>query len=1106
VNRSGPVARFRPYRAGAWIVALVAIGLVVSPTLSGAGTGHTALSPVGAGSAPAPGRTSPALDRSVDETAATDPASASASTPIGEVGYTWDLANGTAFPTAIAPPLHDQPSAMTVVAATGTLWIAWGANPFGLADNVTLVNLSTNEVVGQVPGTENATNLLYEPSLGLVFVTQTTNPSGQGRVEFLNATTGAAVAPPVLVGTNPAGMAYDPYAGLLYVVSNGTDIATAISIPSGSVVDPFIPVGVDPISAAYMPLNGAIYVANYGSNNVTVLNGSTGRPTGPSIGFPSDYQPIELIPDPALGYLLVVFLTSFGGSGAIGLIDPSVNAAIGSATVANGFEPASAVLDPTTGLVVMPERSGPSALGPMTFDPMTLSWDTSRVSAYPPSAVGAYPTVEAIDASDQVLYVAHDVNPSAPGPTYLTTMNATNFAGGRIVLLGASARGGTYDPENGQVFVADSFTSTYWGSEPDSLAGFDAAGGPVLATIPIGYSGVGLSAGFAPQSVGYDPLTHELIVADGASGEAALLNASTGALVGNLSVPYLLTSGLLPNDSAPGASSVVYDPVHERIYLGDPVGGIVGYYASNLTEFFGVYDSVPPPGDAGLVHDFPYQTLTVDPSTGTLFDVAPSLDSGLGAISARDPFETGLNGSNGASLGNGTGAGSAIAWDPVDGSLYVTDAQADVVYVLNASTLADLEEVPVGKQPVAIAFDPVSDSIVVANSGSANLTILNGTSPASALVRPTSLAVAPGPSSLVVDPAQDTILVGSSVLGTVQAVSPAPEIFSYGVDRRATDVGLPVTLSAVATGGVGAFQYAYTGLPPGCSSENTARLVCAPLAPGTFNVTLTVSDSGPFTVSRTVGIVVVPDPTISITATSRAVDVGLPFGASAEIANGTAPLVVLWNFGDGGNATGSSAQHVFERTGTYPVSARVTDALGSSAESTLIVGVGATLSTELLGPGSGHEGSPVSLNGSAIDGVAPYRFTWTFGDGASVQTGVIGSSRPNSSEVSHTYASEGTFHVTLLVQDGGGERSLSSWNVTIGGALPPPPSGGTSGGSPKAATSAVPPTLLAGDLVALVLVAAAGTLWLRRRRPPTAKPSTDGPDASAGTSSDPPIS
>ncbi|HEV2449622.1 MAG TPA: PKD domain-containing protein [Thermoplasmata archaeon] len=1014
--------------------------------------------------------------------------------PLGKVGYTWDLTNNTAYPSSFVPPLHWEPSALAVISSTGKLWVAWGPSPFHLSDNISVVNLSTNLVVGELPGTSNATGLLYEPGLGLVFVTRTINAGGFGQLLILNATTGAVVGGPTLLGQRPSGMAYDSYDHLLYVLSSGSDMASSISVPSGTYVNPFIPVGSAPSAAAYTSVSGDVYVANYGSDNVTVLNGSTGQPSGPSISFPNFVQPFQIIESPQTGDLIVAFRGDSAGGPAIGVIDPTINAPVNGLEMQSPGVPSSAELDPSTGLIIMP-LGGVVGYGNglIFYNPLTNSY------AIPSNLYSVYFTnasVEAIDAQSGFDYIAHAFAPNDPGPAYLTTVNlSTPYSAGPIVLLGASARGGTYDPSDGKVWIADSFTSSIYLSQPDTLAAIDVRGGPVSTTVPVGPNGPRVQD-YAPESVGLDPLTNELVVANGDGGPGVVLrNASTGAYITEVlsDLHYLLLTAPFPNDTDAGASQVVYDAAHQRIYVADPFGGIAGFYASNFTIFWGNRSWTPSPFSPGLSYPqpLPYATLALSPSNGFLYAVAPDGLSSRGrSLTVYDPFASGpsapggVNDPGGATLGaTGTGVGSGAVFDPLDGDLYVSDSRANVVYVLNLSSpLAptNVETIPVGKDPVALTFDPMFGDIVVANYASANLTVLNGSTAAAGLVGAFSIPVAPGPAALVLDPAQDALLVSTEELGLVQAVSPFPVLYSYAVSRNFTDVGVPITLHAIATEGTGAYQYSYTGLPPGCTSQDTPNLVCAPNGTGTFTIGLTVADQGPSTASGTVELRVTADPSIQITDSAPAVDVGLLFSASSVATNGTPPLSFEWEFGDGSTAVnGSTAEHVYRSPGVYLAEAVVTDALGFTASASARLLVGAQLGSTLAGPPTGSEGSPVSFNGSADQGVPPYRFSWTFGDGTSVVTGVVGSSRGNSSDVSHTYSTTGTFHLTVLISDGSEEQVLSQGNVTIGPPVLGPSSPGTPGAPVPLAQHLLPVAFLAGDLIAAAGLMA--LLWYRRR-------------------------
>jgi hypothetical protein len=96
----------------------------------------------------------------------------------------------------------------------------------------------------------------------------------------------------------------------------------------------------------------------------------------------------------------------------------------------------------------------------------------------------------------------------------------------------------------------------------------------------------------------------------------------------------------------------------------------------------------------------------------------------------------------------------------------------------------------------------------------------------------------------------------------------------------------------------------------------------------------------------------------------------------------------------------------------------------SSADFTIIGGCIA----DAHGPYAGMVDVPVQFTGSAENGVPPYQFHWTFGDGAA----------SDEQNPSHTYTTTGNFSVTLKVIDGTGSAAFdNTWASILRTNIPP---------------------------------------------------------------------
>ncbi|MDO6472171.1 PKD domain-containing protein [Maribacter sp. 1_MG-2023] len=209
-------------------------------------------------------------------------------------------------------------------------------------------------------------------------------------------------------------------------------------------------------------------------------------------------------------------------------------------------------------------------------------------------------------------------------------------------------------------------------------------------------------------------------------------------------------------------------------------------------------------------------------------------------------------------------------------------------------------------------------------------------------------------------------------------------------------------------------------------------------AVGDYNAQLTVIDAEGLTDTFTVEITVSPSTTGNLAPIAV---------ASATPLIGEAPLLVnfdasdssddneivtySWNF-DNGSTTGSGivASHTYTEEGIYEVILTVTDEEGLSDIITLEINVIAA-TTENQAPVAIatadplNSQSPLTVNFDATassDDNEIISYSWNFGDGSSVGTGI---------ETSHTFETEGIYNVILTVTDTEGLTDTVGIEITV---------------------------------------------------------------------------
>ncbi len=200
---------------------------------------------------------------------------------------------------------------------------------------------------------------------------------------------------------------------------------------------------------------------------------------------------------------------------------------------------------------------------------------------------------------------------------------------------------------------------------------------------------------------------------------------------------------------------------------------------------------------------------------------------------------------------------------------------------------------------------------------------------------------------------------------------------------------------------------------------------------GSYTVDLTVSDSDGGSVHQAFSVAVANvAPVIVALDGPRALDEGDVGTWVPDVEEpGADTLSYNWSFGDGQTATGPEASHSYSSEGTYRVALTVTDQDGAS--DTMEIDVVVTNLPPVIEavtiPERGGEGEDLTFSVTASDpGGDPVAVGWTFGDGK-------GASAP---AVTHAYADDGTYGITVIVTDKSGSETSAYGEVTIDN-LPP---------------------------------------------------------------------
>jgi PKD repeat protein len=203
-------------------------------------------------------------------------------------------------------------------------------------------------------------------------------------------------------------------------------------------------------------------------------------------------------------------------------------------------------------------------------------------------------------------------------------------------------------------------------------------------------------------------------------------------------------------------------------------------------------------------------------------------------------------------------------------------------------------------------------------------------------------------------------------------------------------------------------------------------------APGTFNVTLTITNTAglagsitnPVVVSAGVG----PTADFAFSPSSPVAQQTVVFDASlAKPGAGHTIASYSWIFGDGATGSGQTTSHAYTVAGTFNVTLTVTDEAGQKASVSKGVPVAAGAPALVAAFSFSPTNPTISKSTSTVffdatpssPGVVTW--TWDFGDGSA---GFV-------QKPSHTYTKDATYVVRLTVTDSSGRTATTTSTVTV---------------------------------------------------------------------------
>jgi YVTN family beta-propeller protein len=356
------------------------------------------------------------------------------------------------------------PTTQSILCTTGV-----GADPMGvtytdfnggatvvvanwLSGNISFLDVASCYESATTRLTQSPHGIAYDGAQNELFLSNGELYDSGGSVSVLNDSRNVLTPTlPTPVGTNPAGIAFDPVNDEVFVANTGNNSVSVLSSLTNDVVAT-IGVGDDPFGVTYDPTDQEVWVVNSGSDNVSVIDPATNAVVG-SVSITADASALGIAYDSATGFLYV----TESGYDQIGLINAALQTFNG--TVGSGAYAASVVYDSVDHLVyvanegdnnvtvyaqtndtntrvvaniTIPNEPYGLAYDAATDEVFVSEFDSDVVEAIQPSTesvignvtVGITPAMMAVDTAHSTLYV-NDYQEGATTVVAIAPVNST---------------------------------------------------------------------------------------------------------------------------------------------------------------------------------------------------------------------------------------------------------------------------------------------------------------------------------------------------------------------------------------------------------------------------------------------------------------------------------------------------------------------------------------------------------------------------------------------------------------------------------------------------------------------------------------------------------